>query len=160
MPQAKTNAMRMLDRAGIAYEVMGYAYDESDLSGVSAARQMGLDPAMVFKTLVLLGSAYPVLVCLLPVAETLNLKKLAALSGEKRVSPAHVKDLLALTGYMRGGCSPIGMKKAFPVYADESLMQQEQVLVNAGKRGVQLKLVPQDLISFCHITLGDLLQAG
>lgn len=158
MAQPKTNAMRLLDKAGITYQVVSYDYDEDDLSGVSAAKHMGLSPSMVFKTLVLLGTTAPVLVCLLPVDRTLNLKSLAALSGEKRVTPAHVKDLLALTGYMRGGCSPIGMKKPYPVYADNSLLQQDQVLVNAGKRGLQLQLAPRDLVAYCRITLGDLLQ--
>ncbi len=156
MPQAKTNAMRLLEQAHVSYEVLAYEYDEDDLSGVTAAQRLGVDPEMVFKTLVLRGSKQPIIVCLLPVAATLDLKKLAVLCGEKRVEPVHVKELLPLTGYMRGGCSPIGMKKNFPVCADSSLASQPQVLVNAGKRGVQLKLDPQDLIAFCHITLGDI----
>lgn len=156
MSHAKTNAMRLLDQAHVPYEVLSYAYDEEDLSGVTAARILGVSPETVFKTLVLRGVRQPVIVCVLPVAATADLKKLALLCGEKRVEPVHVKELLPLTGYMRGGCSPIGMKKAFPVYADSSLSQQPQVLVNAGKRGLQLKINPQDLIAFCRITLGGI----
>ena len=156
MPQAKTNAMRLLEQAHVPYEVLSYDYDEEDLSGVTAARHLGVNPEMVFKTLVLRGTKQPILLALLPVAGTLDMKKLAVLCGEKRVEPLHVKELLPITGYMRGGCSPIGMKKAFPVYADSSLAEHSQVLVNAGKRGIQLKLNPQDLIAYCHITLGDI----
>lgn len=156
MPQAKTNAMRLLDQAHVAYEVLSYACDVEDLSGVTAARLLGVSPDRVFKTLVLRGGRQPVIVCVLPVAATADLKKLALLCGEKRVEPVHVKELPALTGYLRGGCSPIGMKKAFPVYADSSLAKQPQILINAGRRGLQLKIAPQDLIAFCHITLGDI----
>lgn len=158
MTPPKTNAMRLLDRAQIPYQVLSYAADESELSGLDAARILGVDPEMVYKTLVLTGSSNPVLVCLLPAPHSLDLKKLAALSGDKRVSPVHMKDLLRLTGYLRGGCSPIGMKKDFPVFADKCLTNQDQVLVNAGKRGVQLKLAPRDLIDYCRIVLGDVLQ--
>ncbi|MGI6687699.1 MAG: Cys-tRNA(Pro) deacylase [Christensenellales bacterium] len=156
MPQPKTNAMRLLEQAHVPYEVLSYAYDEEDLSGVTAARHLGVDPEIVFKTLVLRGARHPILLALLPVERTLDMKKLAVLCGEKRVEPVHVKELLPLTGYMRGGCSPIGMKKSFPVYADSCLTRHPQVLVNAGKRGLQLKINPQDLIAFCQITVGDI----
>ena len=149
--------MRLLEQAHVPYQVLTYEYDEDDLSGITAAQHLGVNPEMVFKTLVLRGSKQTVIVCLLPVAATLDLKKTALLCGEKRVEPVHVKELLALTGYMRGGCSPIGMKKNFPVYADSSLASQPGVLVNAGKRGMQLKLNSHDLVAFCHITLGDII---
>lgn len=148
--------MRLLEQAHVPYEVLSYAYDKEDLSGVTAARRLGVDPEIIFKTLVLRGTRQPILLALLPVEKILDMKKLAVLCGEKRVEPVHVKELLPLTGYMRGGCSPIGMKKNFPVYADSCLTRHPQVLVNAGKRGLQLKLNPQDLIAFCQITAGDI----
>lgn len=154
----KTNAMRILDKARIAYEIKTYEYEEDDLSGVGAAAKMGIDPAMMYKTLVLKGQHEAVIVCLLPVAEKLDLKKLARTAGEKNLEPYHVKDLLKTCGYMRGACSPIGMKKQFPTYADESLGRRDFVLISAGKRGCQLQLKAQDLIRFVGIRLDQLTQ--
>lgn len=158
MAEPKTNAMRMLDRAGIPCAVLTYPVTEDDLSGISLARHLQVDPNMVYKTLVLKGPAKGVLVCLLPVNQSLDLKALAALCQEKRVEPVRVQDLMPLTGYLRGGCSPIGMKKPYPVFADSSLKGQDEVLISAGKRGVQLRLKASQLIAYCKITLSAVTQ--
>lgn len=112
----KTNAMRLLDAAGLAYRVMEYEVDENDLSGVHVAKTIGQDPDTVFKTLVLKGERLGYLVCCIPVAEELDLKKVAKTAGDKKVEMIPMKDLLNVTGYIRGGCSPIGMKKKYPTY--------------------------------------------
>ena len=116
----KTNAMRLLEQAKITYQTSQYDYSEEDLSGVHAAEVLGFDPAMVFKTLVTRGDKTGPVVFVIPVAQELDLKKAAKVSGNKSVAMVHVKELLVLTGYIRGGCSPIGMKKKFPTYVDES----------------------------------------
>ena len=143
----KTNAMRILDRAKVAYKVLTYAVDESDLSGEHIAAQLHMDPEMLFKTLVLRGDKKGYLVACIPVAETVDLKALAKASGNKSVEMVHVKELFGLTGYIRGGCSPIGMKKKFPTYIHESALAQEIIGVSGGLRGVQILLKPEDLVS-------------
>jgi Cys-tRNA(Pro)/Cys-tRNA(Cys) deacylase len=155
----KTNAMRILDKAKIAYRVLTYEVDESDLSGEHIAAQLNMDPEMLFKTLVLKGDKKGYLVACIPVAETLDLKALARVSGNKSVEMVHVKELFGLTGYIRGGCSPIGMKKKFPTYIHESALTQETVGVSGGLRGVQLLMEPDKLIraadaQVCNILLG------
>ena len=120
----KTNAMRLLEQAKITYQTSQYDYSEEDLSGVHAAEVLGFDPAMVFKTLVTRGDKTGPVVFVIPVAQELDLKKAAKVSGNKSVAMVHVKELLVLTGYIRGGCSPIGMKKKFPTYVDESALDQ------------------------------------
>ncbi len=142
----KTNAMRMLDTAGIRYAVREYEVDERDLSGERVAQTLGLDPAAVFKTLVLKGDKTGHVVACIPVAASLDLKALARHSGNKSVEMTHVKDLFALTGYIRGGCSPLGMKKKFPTYFDETILLVERVNVSAGQRGAQIELAPDDLL--------------
>lgn len=154
----KTNAMRILDKAKIAYRVLTYEVDESDLSGEHIAAQLHMDPEMLFKTLVLKGDKKGYLVACIPVAETLDLKALAKVSGNKSVEMVHVKELFGLTGYIRGGCSPIGMKKKFPTYIHESALTQETVGVSGGLRGVQLLMEPDKLIraadaQVCNILL-------
>lgn len=144
----KTNAMRMLDAAKIPYEVMEYEVDESDLSGLHIARQIGLPNEQVFKTLVAKGDKTGYLVFCIPVAGEIDLRRAAALTGNKKIEMVHVKDLLALTGYIRGGCSPIGMKKKFPTWVDESALSFEQITVSSGTRGAQLLLKCSDLLSF------------
>lgn len=152
----KTNAMRMLDEAKIPYEVKEYEVDPEDLSGLHLAEKASLSPEKVFKTIVLYGDRSGYLVVCLPVGEEINLKKAAMLSGNKSVELIPVSDLEKLTGYVRGGCSPIGMKKKFPTFASEKMRTQEKIYVSAGKRGLQLYLAPADLIAFCDITLGDI----
>ena len=142
----KTNAMRILDRSKIPYEIMTYTVDESDLSGEHAAAELGLDPKRVFKTLVLKGDKKGHLVAVIPVDGTLDLKALARASGNKSVEMIHVKELFDLTGYIRGGCSPIGMKKLFPTYLDESCMVFETIVFSAGQRGMQIVAAPADLV--------------
>lgn len=130
-----TNPMRMLTAAGIAFDAMEYAYDESDLSGTHAAAELGLDPDSTFKTLVLRGDKNGLFVCCIPVAGEVDLKKAAAISGNKKAEMIHVKELPVLTGYIRGGCSPIGMKKTFPTYIDETAQLFDTIAVSAGVRG-------------------------
>ena len=144
----KTNVMRMLDKEHIAYETKSYAYDESDLSGVHAAEALGYPVDMVFKTLVGNGDKTGFIVCCIPCHQELDLKKIAQASGNKSVHLLHVKELLPITGYIRGGCSPIGMKKKFPTFIDSSALDQEKISISAGQRGQQVVLPPQILIDY------------
>ena len=141
----KTNAMRLLDSAGLVYEMASYDYDESDLSGVHAAEALGVSPEIVFKTLVTRGDSNAFFVFVIPVAESLDLKKAAKISGNKRIEMIHVREILDITGYIRGGCSPIGMKKEYPTYIDETAQLYEKIYFSAGKRGVQIILDPEQL---------------
>ena len=142
----KTNVMRLLDAAGIPYRSMEYPVDENDLSGVHVAAVLGQDVDTVFKTLVLKGEKTGYLVCCIPVAEELDLKKAARAAGDKKVEMIPMKDLLAVTGYIRGGCSPLAGKRHYPVFVDESAILHERIYVSAGHRGVQLRLAPDDLL--------------
>ena len=144
----KTNAMRMLDRAKISYEVLSYEYDESDLSGVHAAQALSLDPAQVFKTLVTRGGKGGVFVFCIPVDAELDLKKAARCAGVKNIEMLHVRELQGLTGYIRGGCSPVGMKKQYPTFIDASADKFGEIYVSAGLRGQQLKVSPRELKEF------------
>lgn len=144
----KTNAMRMLDRAKIPYEVLSYEYDESDLSGVHAAQALSLDPAQVFKTLVTRGGKGGVFVFCIPVGAELDLKKAARCAGVKNIEMLHVHELQGLTGYIRGGCSPVGMKKQYPTFIDASADKFGEIYVSAGLRGQQLKVNPRELKEF------------
>lgn len=144
----KTNAMRMLDRAKIPYEVLSYEYDESDLSGVHAAQALSLDPAQVFKTLVTRGGKGGVFVFCIPVGAELDLKKAARCAGVKNIEMLHVRELQGLTGYIRGGCSPVGMKKQYPTFIDASADMFGEIYVSAGLRGQQLKVSPRELKEF------------
>ena len=150
MAITKTNAMRRLDAAKIPYRVMEYVVDESDLSGTHIAEQIGLPYAQVFKTLVAKGEkSGPVVFCI-PCNGEIDLKKAAALTGNKKIEMIHVKDLLGLTGYIRGGVSPIGMKKKFPTYIDESCLSHEEITVSSGQRGAQLLLNTAALVKFAE----------
>ena len=141
----KTNVMRLLDAANISYESKEYEVDEKDLSGSHAADMMGADHDTIFKTLVLKGEKTGYLVCCIPVDEELDLKKVAKAAHDKKVEMIPMKDLLPLTGYIRGGCSPIGMKKKFPLYIEETAILFEKIAVSAGQRGVQILLSPNDM---------------
>ena len=152
----KTNAMRLLDSAGLEYEMASYDYDESDLSGVHAASELGVSPDIVFKTLVTRGDGNTFFVFVIPVAESLDLKKAAKVSGNKRIEMIHVKEILDITGYIRGGCSPIGMKKEYPTYIDETAQLYEKIYFSAGKRGVQIILDPVELASVTGGIFADL----
>ena len=144
----KTNAMRQLDAVGIPYEVLTYEVDESDLSGTHIAEQIGLPLPMVFKTLVAKGDKTGHVVFCIPVDKEIDLKVTASLTGNKKIEMVHVKDLLGLTGYIRGGCSPIGMKKKFPTYFDASAADHEKITVSAGVRGAQMLLDRAVLVRF------------
>jgi len=142
----KTNAARLLDKAKILYELIAYEVDESDLSAVHVAGQLNEPVERVFKTLVLKGDKTGYFVCIIPGAEELDLKKAAKISGNKRCDMIPMKDLLPVTGYIRGACSPVGMKKHFSTFIHVSCRDFEKIYVSAGKRGLQLQLSPQDLI--------------
>jgi len=151
----KTNAMRLLDKAKISYRTAEYEVDENDLTGTHVALQVDLPLEQVFKTIVVKGERKGMCVFCLPVDKELNLKKAAATIGDKKIELLHVKDLLKTTGYIRGGCSPIGMKKKFPTYIDYTAENFQEVSVSAGVRGCQLILKPQDLIQFVDATVVD-----
>lgn len=142
----KTNAARMLDRLGIPYELLTYPVDERDLSAVHVAEVTGIPLERIYKTLVVRGDRTGVFMAVVPGAGELDLKAAAAASGNKRAEMVHLKEVFDLTGYVRGGCSPLGAKKPYPVYCDESILHHEHVCVSAGRRGEQLSLAPADLI--------------
>ena len=152
----KTNAMRRLDAAKISYEILEYEVDESDLSGMHIAAQLNFPPEKMFKTLIAKGDKTGPLVFCIPVAEEIDLRRAASITGNKKIEMIHVKDLLALTGYIRGGVSPIGMKKAFPTYIHESALQFEHITVGSGTRGAQLLLPRAALIEYLGAKTVDL----
>ena len=150
----KTNAARILDQNMISYDLKNYIVDESDLSAVSVAQKVGLPIEQVYKTLVARGDKTGVIVACIPGDRELQLKGLASLSGNKKVEVVSLKEVQPLTGYIRGGVSPIGMKKNYPVFIDSGINNQEKIAVSAGLRGLQLYLSPNDLISVTHAQLG------
>ena len=152
----KTNAMRLMDAAGILYESTEYEYDENDLSGTHAAEAIGMPPEQVFKTLVTRGDKTGIIVFCIPVCCELDLRKAAAVSGNKKLEMTHVKELLDLTGYLRGGCSPIGMKKQYPTYVDETAALFDKIAVSAGIRGQQMILKPDVLIRYTNAKEEDI----
>ncbi|WP_290448539.1 Cys-tRNA(Pro) deacylase [uncultured Muribaculum sp.] len=145
---SKTNAARLLDRAHIAYDLIPYAVDENDLAAGHVAAELGEDIRQVFKTLVLNGDKCGHFVCVVPGNMEVDLKAAARVAGAKKAEMIHVKELLPLTGYIRGGCSPIGMKKQFPTFFHSTVTDFEYVYVSAGVRGLQIKINPHDLIGF------------
>ena len=151
-----TNAMRLLRQAGIDFDTSEYEVDENDLSGVHAAQALGIDPDCMFKTLVARGEKKGIFVFCIPVAQELDLKKGAAAVGEKKIEMVHVKELLGLTGYVRGGCSPIGMKKKYPIYIEETAVLFDRIYVSAGMRGQQIIIAPEDLRAFTQAEYRDL----
>ncbi len=151
-----TNAMRLLEQAGIPFEGQRYEYDENDLNGLHAAERTGMPPDRVFKTLVARGPKIGPAVFCIPVSTELDLRKAARAAGDKSVELIHVRELLPLTGYVRGGCSPVGMKKRFPVFLDESAELYDDIGVSGGERGVQLRLAPAALIAFLSARTADL----
>ncbi|MBQ3291748.1 MAG: Cys-tRNA(Pro) deacylase [Mogibacterium sp.] len=152
----KTNAMRQLDSAGIEYEMAEYDVDEEDLSAVHAAQELGVSEDEIFKTLVTRGDNGALNVFVIPSAANLDLKKAASVSGNKRIEMIHVKEIFDLTGYIRGGCSPIGMKKQYPTFIDETAVLFEKIYFSAGKRGVQIILAPDILAEFVGAEFADL----
>ena len=152
----KTNAARMLDRAGVHYELIPYTVDENNLAATHVAEELGEDIGTVFKTLVLCGDRTGYLVCVVPGHYEVDLKAAAKVSGNKRVEMLHMKELLPVTGYIRGGCSPIGMRKRFPTYIHQSCMEHDFIYISAGVRGLQIRVAPQDLIGFTGATVADI----
>lgn len=142
----KTNVMRLLDQKKVSYTPHTYPHGDEAVDGVTVAQMTGMDPAKVFKTLVARGASKTPYVFVIPVACELDLKKAAKAVGEKSVAMLHVSELTPLTGYVRGGCSPVGMKKAFPTVFDESVLSVPTVMVSAGKIGFQIECAPADLI--------------
>lgn len=152
----KTNAARILDKLKISYEIKTYEVDEDDLSAVHVAQTAGIDIGTVFKTLVTRGDKTGILMAVINGNDEINLKHLAKASGNKSVEMIALKELLPLTGYVRGGCSPLGAKKDYPVYIDSKALTHEKISVSAGQRGMQLILSPQDLIKATNATVADL----
>ena len=146
----KTNAARLLDKAKIAYELIPYEVDENDLSAIHVADSLGENIEQVFKTLVLHGDKNGHFVCVIPGEHEVDLKLAAKASGNKKCDLIPMNELLPLTGYIRGGCTPIGMKKPFPTYIHESCLNYPYIYISAGQRGLQLKLDPNDLIKEVH----------
>ena len=154
----KTNAARILDRLKIPYEIKTYAVDEEDLSAVHVAETAGIDIQSVFKTLVTRGDKTGVIMAVINGADEINLKLLAKASGNKSVEMIHLNELLPLTGYIRGGCSPLGAKKDYPVFIDSKALAHEKISVSAGMRGMQLILMPQDLVKATNATVAELVE--
>lgn len=153
----KTNAARLLDRAHIAYELIPYTVDESNLAATHVAQELGEDIRQVFKTLVLCSTSGEHFVCVLPGDAEVDLKKAARVAGVKKADLIPMKELLPLTGYIRGGCSPVGMKKPFPTYFHLTALDFGHIYVSAGVRGLQFKIAPRDLIDFVGATTADII---
>ena len=152
----KTNACRILDQKKIDYELVPYEVDETDLGAQHIADQLGEDINQVFKTLVLKGDKIGYFVCVIPGCDEVDLKKTAKATGNKSCDLIPMKELLPLTGYIRGGCSPVGMKKSFPTFIHETCQLFDYIYVSAGVRGLQFKLKPDDLVQAAAMTIGDL----
>ena len=155
---AKTNAARLLDKDKIAYELVPYEVDENDLSCVHVAASLGENIEQVFKTLVLHGDKSGYFVCIIPGEHEVDLKMAAKVSGNKKCDLIPMKELLPLTGYIRGGCSPIGMKKHFPTYIHHTCMDFPFIYVSAGVRGLQFRVSPKDLVSYVHGETADIVK--
>ena len=156
MKITKTNAARLLDKAGISYELISYEVDPENLAATHVAEQLGEDIERVFKTLVLRGDRNGIFVCVVPGDMEVDLKAAAKISGNKSAEMIAMKELLPTTGYIRGGCSPIGMKKQFPTYIHATAVDFDFIYVSAGVRGIQVKIAPQSLISFIGATVGEI----
>lgn len=152
----KTNAARLLDAKHILYELAEYEVDENDLSAVTLAKKIGQDVEQIFKTLVLRGDKTGVFVCVIPGNAEVNLKKAAKISGNKNCAMVLQKELLGLTGYIRGGCSPIGMKKPYPIFIHETCLLFDRIYISAGQRGLQIKIAPEDLVKITEPVVCDL----
>lgn len=153
----KTNAMRELDKKKIKYDFKEYEVDENDLSAVSVSLKTGEDITRIFKTLVLLTEKKDMIVACIPGADTIDLKKLAKVAEVKRVEMLELKELFNMTGYIRGGCSPIGIKKRHRSFIHQSALNKDYIIVSAGIRGLQLIVDPKDLIEYLNMTVGDII---
>lgn len=155
--EGKTNAMRLLDQAGVDYQTHCYPHGKEAVDGETVAKLLGQDPQMVFKTLVARGKSGALFVFVIPVAETLDLKKAARAAGEKAVTLVAVREIVGLTGYVRGGCSPVGMKRAYPTFFHKSALDQSRMMVSAGKIGWQIETDPLELITLVQGQTADLI---
>lgn len=155
----KTNAARLLDKAKIAYELVPYTVDEDDLAATHVAEELGEDIATVFKTLVLRGDRAGLFVCVIPGDKEVDLKAVARVSGNKKADLIAMKELLPTTGYIRGGCSPIGMKKPLPTFIHSTCLEHERIYISAGVRGLQIAIAPSDLIAYVGATVAELCAA-
>ena len=156
--QQKTNVMRLLDAAGIAYEAKSYPVDLSDLSAVHAAQMLGIDVDRLFKTLVLQGEKVKYFVCCIPGALEVDLKKAARAAGDKRAEMLPMKELPAVAGYVRGACSPLGMKKNYPLFIDETCACYDRIAISAGVRGTMLLVDPAALVAYTGAVTADLIR--
>lgn len=153
----KTNAARLLDRAKIAYDLVPYTVDEDNLAATHVAEELGEDIATVFKTLVLRGDRSGLFVCVIPGDKEVDLKAAARVSGNKKADLIPMKELLPTTGYIRGGCSPIGMKKPLPTFIHSTCLDHERIYISAGVRGLQIAIAPIDLVAYVGATVVDLI---
>lgn len=152
----KTNAARLLDKAKVAYELVPYTVDENNLAATHVAEELGEDIATVFKTLVLRGDRAGLFVCVIPGDKEVDLKAAARVSGNKKADLIAMKELLPTTGYIRGGCSPIGMKKPLPTFIHSTCLEHERIYISAGVRGLQIAIAPADLIAYVGATVSEL----
>ncbi|NMB06898.1 MAG: Cys-tRNA(Pro) deacylase [Tissierellia bacterium] len=158
MANIKTNPMRILENLNINYNSMSYDNRDGKIDGISVAEKIGKNPEEVFKTLVAQGNSGGIYVFIIPVAEELDFKKAAKVTGEKKIEMIHVKDILKYTGYIRGGCSPIGMKKDYPTFIDETAIILDNIIVSGGKIGIQIQLKPEDLQKVTNGEMVDLVK--
>lgn len=154
---SKTNAIRLLEAQSIPFELWTYEVDEDDLSAVHVAESLGVEPERIFKTLILVNQENQYLVAVIPGNSQVNLKKLAQISGSKKCEMIPMKDLLSVSGYIRGGCSPIGMKKQFPTFIEESAQLFDSIIISAGKRGLQIVIAADDLRNIIAAEFADLI---
>ena len=155
---AKTNAVRILDTHQISYELREYEVDEEHVDAMHVAESLGINPEGIYKTLILKGNVEPYIVAVIPANTHLDMKKFAKVSGNKNCEMLPLKDLLNVTGYIRGGCSPIGMKKQFPTYIEELAILQDQICISAGKRGLQILLNAEHLKPLIGAQFADITQ--
>ncbi len=156
-PMNKTNAVRIVEAHKIPFETFEYEADENDLSGTSAAEKLNVDEDSVFKTLATRNDKNAILIFCIPVSEELDLKKAASASGSKKIEMIRMTELLPLTGYVRGGCSPIGMKKEYPVFIEETAQIMEKIFISAGIRGMQIRISPLDLAELVNAKFADVI---
>lgn len=153
----KTNAMRELDKNKIKYDFVEYEVDENDLSAISVSIKTGQDITKIFKTLILLNEKREMLVACIPGSDNIDLKKLAKLSGDKKVEMLEMKELFNMTGYIRGGCSPVGIKKRHKTFMHQSALNKDTIFISGGMRGIQIIISPNDLIKYLNMTVGDII---
>ena len=160
MKEVKTNAMRLLEQKKISYEVIEYEFDEDHLDAIHASNSAGLNPEMVYKTIVMKGSSNNLYVFVTPAEFTISLKKARALTGEKEIELLKLDQLLKYTGYIRGGCSPIGMKKSFDTIVDESILKYDSIIFSGGKIGLQIEMKPKDLERVIKVRFLNIIREG